>query len=624
MRRLPRYTGLLLINGLAGLVAFLLEPGSEAWTFVLFTGAISITAWYWGRLAGFLAVAFATWILHVLLADTQGVVQPEDLARLSSFALVTLVVSSINSARGSERKAAERRASAEARRNWIQELLGTLPTGIVLADGAGEAIVYANEAARELVGIFPPSTGAWGNSANGDAAVPSELASQIQKWLIGAGEGDLIEDRCLQFRRAGETCTVLLNARFLQARFGQPAAVVGTFSDITELVRTQEALRESLAEQQRLLGEALAAGRQLRHQYDLMEAVVSSVGEGLCALDLDGTVFMANPVAAELLRFPIQELLGANFDALVHRHPLSPFPHPCPISLAGETGPAAGVADEFFRSDGTRFPVRWTCAAVETSGKPVGLVLVFSDETASKQEEAARALLSEQRSQMVATASHALRAPISAMLANLEVLEGVLGSDLAEVQQGCLSRAIRSTVQLADIVEDLLTISRLQRGHVQPRLEPVEIGTLLREVAEDWRARAEAAEIKLCLEVPSSLPAVETDPKQLKHVVLELLENAFKYGKKRVRVRSGLAGDHLRISVEDDGPGLRPEERDHLFEPFFRGVDAYREQLPGTGLGLSIAQREADLMGATLSAANGPDGGAAFSLLLPMPAESQN
>jgi signal transduction histidine kinase len=179
-------------------------------------------------------------------------------------------------------------------------------------------------------------------------------------------------------------------------------------------------------------------------------------------------------------------------------------------------------------------------------------------------------------------------------------------------------------VQLADIVEDLLTISRLQRGHVQPCLEPVEVGSLLREVAEDWRARAQAAEIRLELDVEPSLPAVETDSKQLKHVILELLENAFKYGEKQVMVRCNVAGDGLRISVEDDGPGLRPEERDHLFEPFFRGVDAYREQLPGTGLGLSIAKREADLMGASLSATNGPTGGAAFSLLLPLRAESKS
>jgi signal transduction histidine kinase len=138
--------------------------------------------------------------------------------------------------------------------------------------------------------------------------------------------------------------------------------------------------------------------------------------------------------------------------------------------------------------------------------------------------------------------------------------------------------------------------------------------------------RAISCSLSLELEVPGEVRAVRTDERQLEVLLTELVENAVKYtpagGSVRLGITDGQEG--VRLTVRDTGPGFRPEEIPHLFEPFFRGKSADESQVKGSGLGLAIAARLAELLGGQLSAANGAGGGAQLEFYLPRGGNGQS
>ena len=191
-------------------------------------------------------------------------------------------------------------------------------------------------------------------------------------------------------------------------------------------------------------------------------------------------------------------------------------------------------------------------------------------------------------------------------------MSGPLEAPLAEL----LSVAREDTARLRALVEDLLDLSRIQRGRVQLALEELPAAALLEEVVAGARAAAQAGQIKL--EVDFSTPELRiiADPPRLRLALGNLVQNAIRHAPAGTevycRVRS--SGSAARFEVDDAGPGVRPEDRARIFEPFVRGED---EAPGGAGLGLSIAAEIVAAHGGSIGVGEAELGGARFWIELP-------
>jgi len=341
--------------------------------------------------------------------------------------------------------------------------------------------------------------------------------------------------------------------------------------------------RRYLVLQERLEAEKRAA-QVLKVQHDQaasqiqaqQQAVLNSMVEGVLVLDGSLRVQMVNQSLQRL--FSLGEVRGQTIletfrlpelAELVQRLQREREKLACTLELPG--------MDE-----------RWievnAAAVVDREGVQHGAILVFHDLTRIKQ-------LERTRQEFVANVSHELRTPLSLIKGFVETLLEGAKSDPERCTR-FLQTIEKHTDRLHFLIEDLLTISRLESGQVIMNLHAVELQEETQRVVEDLRARAAEKKVTLENEVPAALTA-QADADRLQQVLTNLVENAIKYGRNAGRVQIG--GRHtddgmVEMWVEDDGPGIAPEDRERVFERFYRVDRARSRETGGTGLGLSIVK----------------------------------
>jgi signal transduction histidine kinase len=222
------------------------------------------------------------------------------------------------------------------------------------------------------------------------------------------------------------------------------------------------------------------------------------------------------------------------------------------------------------------------------------------------------------RRSFVSTASHELRTPLTMLQGTMELLEedlrdGRVDIDDAQIQ---VLNARRELRRLSALASELLDLSRLDAA-VQLRSEPVELGELARAVAAEFDLRASELDVDLEVVPPPDGCWGRGDPDAVARVVRILLDNALRYGPPGQAVTLSTTCDdgQAGLRVADHGPGIPPEEREHIFERFHRGRDVGPES--GFGLGLAIGRELAQRMGGALRLADGDGPGACFVLTLP-------
>ena len=214
--------------------------------------------------------------------------------------------------------------------------------------------------------------------------------------------------------------------------------------------------------------------------------------------------------------------------------------------------------------------------------------------------------------EFAADASHELRTPLTIVRGSVEHLRRHRARPVEEVGDA-LDDIEVEVDRLTTLVDDLLLLARSDSGVIELRRERVELADVAGEALQRLRAQAEARGVELRLD---AAPAeVDADPDRLRQLVAILIDNAIRHSPRGGAVRVAIRGEaHPGISVEDEGPGIRPEDLPHVFDRFWRAVDA---QEGGTGLGLAIAAWIAEHHGGRITVANRPGGGARFEVQLP-------
>lgn len=220
---------------------------------------------------------------------------------------------------------------------------------------------------------------------------------------------------------------------------------------------------------------------------------------------------------------------------------------------------------------------------------------------------------SRAKSEFMRLVSHELRNPLTSVVIHTDRLRRALGSGAGERVEGLIGSLDGATERLVDIVEAVLEHTRLAPGHTAPAIVPVALAELGREVLEPFRAAAERKGLALTCRVEASGPA-PGDPGLLRLVLKHLLENAVKFTETGgVDVLLGFDGRECRIVVADTGPGIAPEDRARIFEPFEEAGSVRNKHEPGMGLGLAIVRHAAESMNGTIEVTSVPGEGSRFA-----------
>jgi signal transduction histidine kinase len=249
---------------------------------------------------------------------------------------------------------------------------------------------------------------------------------------------------------------------------------------------------------------------------------------------------------------------------------------------------------------------------VESRSKDeVGRLAVAFNRMAGEMES-----LERLRRELVANVSHELKTPIAALRAQLEnLLDGV-----EEPRPELLAVMLQQTERLSRLVEQLLDLSRLESGDIPMRIEPVPLAPLVEQVVAEVGVARPDRDIRVRNTVPPDLAPVTADRERIHQVLLNLLDNAFRFTPPggTVTVSAVQRGQVCEVSVADTGPGIPSEHLPYVFERFYRVDPARSREDGGTGIGLAIARSVVDAHGGRIWADSRVGEGSRFTFALPV------
>ena len=300
------------------------------------------------------------------------------------------------------------------------------------------------------------------------------------------------------------------------------------------------------------------------------EAILDSMSDAVMVLDQRQRVILVNPETSRLLRFrdpplgkPLLDIIDVpELHALARRAALGP-------DQAEFSVPLERPREVFARAT----PL----------GEAEGTVVVMHDVTEIRR-------LENIRKDFVANVSHELRTPVSIVQANAEtLLDGAL-DDPARART-FVEALHRNAERLSRIIADLLDLSRLEAGRYRFEIASVDVAETVRQAVEAVGGKAAAREQAIDVSIPDT-QEVRADAKALEQVLTNLLENSIKYTPKggHVAIRAEERAGEVRLEVQDDGPGIKPEHRHRIFERFYRIDPGRSRDMGGTGLGLAIVK----------------------------------
>jgi two-component system phosphate regulon sensor histidine kinase PhoR len=224
--------------------------------------------------------------------------------------------------------------------------------------------------------------------------------------------------------------------------------------------------------------------------------------------------------------------------------------------------------------------------------------------------------LGQLRSDFIANLSHELKTPLSLirMFSELIALGKLKDSDSAR-QYGEI--ILRESDRLARLIDNVMDFSRIERGQ-KLEMRPGDLGEVVERVLDIYRPRLEREQVRLETRIEPALPQVRMDPNAIALVLLNLVENAFKYGDAgAIAVRLGRQNGHVLLQVEDHGPGIPPGEQKRVFDRFYRIKSDRTRAVRGTGIGLSLVRQIAEAHGGRVTLDSQPGRGSTFTVSLP-------
>jgi PAS domain S-box-containing protein len=396
--------------------------------------------------------------------------------------------------------------------------------------------------------------------------------------------------------------------------------------EATVALRTRE-LQKALAK--------LKAGKStLQKALIFQKAILDNAGAMIIATDKKGKIRVFNPEASVKLGYPESEVINKLTPVTFH---LQSEIDNKRKQIYKETG--INIKDDFdvmveiarrniheeqqynyIRKDGTAFPVSLTITAVrDKQGKIIGYMGVSFDITERSKADAAlhtmlekEKELSDLKSRFISMASHEFRTPLSTILSSAYLIEKYINNTEQPQREKHLNRIISSVSMLTDILNDFLSLGKIEEGKIPVRVTHFNIAEVIENIVEEMKGTFQKQQ--KIVYVHTGPAEVEMDQSLLKHIILNLASNASKFSpeKSQIEIKTIKKEQMLLLSVKDSGIGISVEDQKHLMERFFRGANAGNIQ--GTGLGLHIVSKYTELMNGKVVCKSELDRGTEFIL----------
>ncbi|MGB0388086.1 MAG: PAS domain S-box protein [Ardenticatenaceae bacterium] len=318
-----------------------------------------------------------------------------------------------------------------------------------------------------------------------------------------------------------------------------------------------------------------------------LSSVLNTVGEGIITIDSASTIVMVNQEVQNIFGYQQEELINQKLQILMpkeyrqtHQAAMKRYLHTGIGELLGQR-----IEMEGLRKDGSIFPLE-----IHLAETKIGERLFF---TAAVRDITERHELNKMRDNFVSTVSHELRTPLASVMGFTETILGERPGPLTRLQRRFLENSYKSSERLLKLIEELLTVSRIQQGSLRLHKRPFWPPEAIQNVKEMLISIANSKSVQLSLD--NQWPIAEEfigDRDRLEQVVTNLIGNAIKFTPEgqRVWVESYKTDDFWHFQVCDEGIGIPESDLPHLFERFYRASNATEAQIQGTGLGLYICK----------------------------------
>lgn len=398
--------------------------------------------------------------------------------------------------------------------------------------------------------------------------------------------------------------------------------------------------------------------------------IFQSMSEGIIMVDEAGKIAIANPVAEQLFGYRKDELVGLTLETLLperyrkghvnFRKAFNSDPHPRRMGFGRDL--------TALRKDGNEFPVEISLSFTRMQGRLMVMafisdisqrkhaedalkrseeqLIIYASELEKKvqlrtealnntitkleeevterkkaEEETHRALekereLNELKSKFVSIASHEFRTPLSAVLSSASLIKQYKDKKDFDKQDKHIARIKTSVNHLTMILNDFLSLGKLEEGKVDVNLETFNLENFLNEILEEVNSFLKAGQ-RVALKCHADLQSIESDSRILRNILFNLISNASKYSDqgKLITIECEKKRDGILFQVKDEGIGIPKEDQKHLFDRFFRASNAGNVQ--GTGLGLNIVKRYVGLLSGEITFTSEYGKGTTFHIIIP-------
>jgi len=510
-----------------------------------------------------------------------------------------------------------------AQQEWFRVTLGSIGDAVIASDPNG-LVTYVNAPAEELTGW--PAEQARGRPlvdifriVNEKTRQPVENPAGV---VIRSGHIVGLANHSVLISRGGTEHPINDSAAPIRDAAGRILGVVLVFRDVTEERRAEDAIAE---------------------QREWFETTLESIGDAVIATDVQGRVAFMNPIAEHLTGWRMAAARGracGDVFTIVNENTRRVVENP--VTRVLSEGTVVGLANHtvLIAADGTERPIDDSGAPIRSrDGRIVGVVLVFRDVSDRRRAETERQSAAVERERLleaervaradaerasrvkdefVAMVSHELRTPLNAMLGWTDLMMKSR-KDPAVIGRG-LDVIARNTRVQAQLISDLLDVSRIVSGKLRLTIENVDLASIITDAIETVQQDADDKHIVIEREVDAAVGPIAGDAARLQQILWNLLSNAIKFTPDHGHVVVELhhVGTNAKITVADTGVGIRADALPLIFDRFQQADRSMTRRFGGLGLGLAIVKHLVDLHGGTVAAESAGEGrGARFTVALP-------
>lgn len=340
-----------------------------------------------------------------------------------------------------------------------------------------------------------------------------------------------------------------------------------------------------------------------------LNEVLSSIVDGIIALDFNKNIMLANKSAEEITGFTESELAGHPIDQLVHL-----FSDTDEILSKTYCSNSFNQTAKLVGKEGKQTKINLLTAQLNGSVQTnISCILIMHD--IAKEEE-----LEKMRLDFVSMASHELRTPLTSIIGYLSVFLGENKGKVPDTELDLLQKSLTSAQQLLTLVGNLLNVNKIEREQMSVSAQTLDYLPIVSKVVDDLKSQAVQKSVILNYTPPLQLPKVLADPIRTSEVITNLLANAINYTNAggKVEVSLTVSPNELTTTISDTGVGIPKEAIPHLFNKFFRVSNQTQQASKGTGLGLFISKSIIEKLGGKIWVESEMGKGSKFSFTLPL------